>query len=215
MRLSYASIYDILRGVISEVNKMRESKEMQVGKAGEYVACADLIMKGLIAFPSEQGLPYDVLIDTGDRILRLQVKATGGPRVIPQRKKESHAYIFNIKRCGKGNKSRYSEKEIDVFALVALDSMQVGYVLASEMPENLSIRIDALEGSYYDEKGIQNHDFVKKLSASGLSMKEISEQSGVHYSAVSRMLKNGYKPFKSSARYMSELQKTKEWFCNV
>ena len=38
---------------------IRDSKQLQIGKAGEYLVCADLIMKGFIAFPSEQGLPYD------------------------------------------------------------------------------------------------------------------------------------------------------------
>ena len=36
---------------------IRDSKQLQIGKAGEYLVCADLIMKGFIAFPSEQGLP--------------------------------------------------------------------------------------------------------------------------------------------------------------
>ena len=67
---------------------MRRSNELQIGKAGEYIVCADLIMKGLIAFPSEQGLPYDVVIDTGKKILRCQVKTTERARVIPQREKK-------------------------------------------------------------------------------------------------------------------------------
>ena len=44
---------------------MRVSSELQTGKEGEYLVCADLILKGLIAFPSEQGLPYDVVVDAG------------------------------------------------------------------------------------------------------------------------------------------------------
>jgi len=35
--------------------------DMQVGKAGEYLVCADLISKGYVAYLSEQGLPYDVV----------------------------------------------------------------------------------------------------------------------------------------------------------
>ena len=38
---------------------IRDSKQLQIGKAGEYLVCADLIMKGFIAFPSEQGLSFD------------------------------------------------------------------------------------------------------------------------------------------------------------
>ncbi len=35
--------------------------ELAVGKAGEYLVCADLILRGHVAFPSEQGLPYDIV----------------------------------------------------------------------------------------------------------------------------------------------------------
>ena len=53
---------------------IRDPKQLQIGKAGEYLVCADLIMKGFIAFPSEQGLPYDVLVDNGEKLLKVQVK---------------------------------------------------------------------------------------------------------------------------------------------
>ena len=62
---------------------IRDSKQLQIGKAGEYLVCADLIMKGFIAFPSEQGLPYDVLLDTGEKLLKVQVKTTEKPRKVP------------------------------------------------------------------------------------------------------------------------------------
>jgi hypothetical protein len=35
--------------------------DLQLGKAGEYLVCADLILKGHIAFPSEQGLSFEVV----------------------------------------------------------------------------------------------------------------------------------------------------------
>ena len=133
---------------------MRTSKEMQTGKAGEYLVCADLILKGFVAFPSEQGLPYDVLLDTGNKLLKVQVKTTSGARKVPQRNKETNAYIFNVKRNGNGHKGRYKDGEIDLFALVCLDVMKVVYLLVDDMPETINIRVDALKGSYYDEDGI-------------------------------------------------------------
>ena len=77
---------------------IRDSKQLQIGKAGEYLVCADLILKGFIAFPSEQGLPYDVLLDTGEKLLRVQVKTTERPRLVKQRNTPIPAYIFSIKR---------------------------------------------------------------------------------------------------------------------
>ena len=108
---------------------MRISNELQKGKAGEYLVRADLILKGFVAFPSEQGLPYDVLLDTGNKLLRVQVKTTDGVRSIPQRNKESKAYIFNIKTHGR-HRDKINE-DCDLFALVCLDTMKIGYITVS------------------------------------------------------------------------------------
>ena len=78
---------------------IRKSNMLQIGKAGEYLVCADLILKGYIAFLSEQGLPYDVLLDNGNKLVKIQVKTTQSYKSIPQRNIDSKAYIFNIKRC--------------------------------------------------------------------------------------------------------------------
>lgn len=194
---------------------MRTSKELQTGKAGEYLVCADLILKGFVAFPSEQGLPYDVLLDTGEKIIRIQVKTTSGPRVIPQRSTDTKAYIFNVKRCGKGNANRYGINEIDVFALVCLDTRMIGYIKTDDMPDTINYRVDSLVGSYYDEKGIQDYKIVSTMFAGGASRHEISEKTGLAYATVSRMLQAGYQPHKTEARYFSEIQRSAEWFSQI
>ena len=194
---------------------MRKSNEMQIGKAGEYLTCADLVMKGLIAFPSEQGLPYDLLIDTGDKLLKCQVKTTLKPRVIPQRSKETLAYSFCIKRHGKNNTKRYSLKEIDVFALVELETKQVIYLKNEEMPTTINFRVDSLRGTYYDEKGIRDFrklcDLLRKHGGN-VKMNFLAKELNLHVSQVSRMLKDDFEPFKSKAKYFSEFKKNKEWF---
>ena len=119
---------------------IRDSKQLQIGKAGEYLVCADLIMKGFIAFPSEQGLPYDVLLDNGDKLLKVQVKTTEKQRLITQeRANPIPVYSFNIKRAGNGGKTRYGLNEIDLFALVCLDTMSIGYLKNNEMPTTINI----------------------------------------------------------------------------
>jgi hypothetical protein len=189
---------------------MRTSKELQTGKAGEYLVCADLILKGFVAFPSEQGLPYDVLLDTGSRLFRVQVKTTTGPRVVPQRAGNSTAYIFNVKRAGKRGKQRHENNDLDVFALVCLDTRKVGYLLNGDMPDTLNIRVDALRGSYYDEKGIS--DFAKVQELKHFPRPQIAQATGLHISAVYRMLQDGYKPHETGARYFSNFERDAEWF---
>lgn len=52
------------------------SNELQMGKAGEHLVCADLILQGYNAFMADQGLPYDVVVDTDGKIHKVQVKST-------------------------------------------------------------------------------------------------------------------------------------------
>lgn len=191
---------------------MRTSNELQIGKAGEYLVCADLIMKGLVAFPSEQGLPYDVLIDTGERLLRCQVKTAEKPRKTPQRKSDYSVYIYNIKRHGKNNKSRYTDKEIDVFALVALDCRMVSYLENSDMPSTINLRVDALKGSYYDEKGIKDYAKISELIADGKTQSEAARIIGIAAATVNKMCKKDYFPHVTKAKYFSDLLKDKSWF---
>ena len=190
---------------------MRLSKELQIGKAGEYLVCADLILKGFVAFPSEQGLPYDVLLDNGKKLIRVQVKTTSGTRKVQQRAVESQAYIFNIKKHGKNNIQKYADNEIDLFALVCLDVMKVGYLKTKDMPETINIRADHLRGTHYDEKGID--DYKKVLALNGtMNQLQIAKEVGISNSTVSRMLKDNYKPFETNARYFSDFIREREWF---
>lgn len=194
---------------------MRLSNELQIGKAGEYLVCADLIMKGLVAFPSEQGLPYDVLVDNGKRLLKVQVKTTTAPRIVPQRAKDSYAYIFTIKRHGKRNTQIYDDGEVDIFALVCLDTRLVGYLRNEEMPTTVNFRVDSLRGTYYDEKGIQDYEKAVELSKTISNQSEIARQMNIHVSQVNRMLMPGYVPFQTNARYFSDIIRDAEWFYSI
>lgn len=194
---------------------IRDSKQLQIGKAGEYLVCADLILKGFIAFPSEQGLPYDVLLDTGEKLLKVQVKTTEKARLIQQRNKPTLAYIFSIKRAGANGKTRYQEKEIDLFALVCLDTMKIGYLTNKEMPTTINIRVDSLKGTYYDEKGIEDYGRVIELNKTGKTMTQMAKETNLHISQVSRMLNNDFVPFETKARYFSDFIKNKDWFYGI
>lgn len=193
----------------------RKSNELQIGKAGEYLACVDIITKGLIGYLSEQGLPYDVVIDNGKKLLKCQVKTTLEPRLIPQRNKNSYAYIFNIKRHGKNNKVFYHKNEVDLFILVCLDTRKVGYILNEDMPATINIRDDRLKGKYHDEKGIQDYKKVINLIKKGKRQCDIAKELNLHIAVVNRMCKKKYKPYKTKARYFSDFYKEKEWFLKI
>jgi hypothetical protein len=130
---------------------MEKISDLQIGKAGEYLVCSELIMKGFIAYPSEQGLPYDVVMDYNGKLLKLQVKTTRGLRNVLQRKNPIKAYQFNIKRCGKKNKQLHTPESVDLFALVAIDTKQIGFMLNKNVKQTMAFRPDILKGTYKDE----------------------------------------------------------------
>ena len=192
-----------------------KSKDLEIGLAGEYIACADLLIKGLTAYPTEQGLPYDLVIDNGKRLLKCQVKTTSKPRIIPQRNTETKAYIFNIKRHGKNNKTRYTKNDVDVFALVELETRSVVYLKNKDMPDTINIRIDRLKGSYYDEIGIEDYNNAIELFKTISNKSEIARILNKQVASINRYLSPDYKPFKTKARYWSDLTKSKEWFYGI
>lgn len=191
---------------------IRQSKELQIGKAGEYLVCADLILKGFVSFPSEQGLPYDVLLDTGYKLLKVQVKTTQTYRVVPQRNRETKCYVFQIKRAGSNGTTRYLETEIDLFALVCLDTMKVGYIKNSDMPSTINIRVDKFKGQYYDEKGIADFQLVNEMYKTLKNQSEISRITGLAQATVNRYLQPNHQVYKSDAKYFNDLIRPKEWF---
>jgi hypothetical protein len=191
---------------------MRISKELQIGKAGEYLVCADLVMKGFVAYPSEQGLPYDVVLDTGKKIIRVQVKTCEKPRIMPQRAKDTLVYQFAIKMHGKHRNKMYGDDEVDIFALATLDTRSVGYVKGKDMKSTTNFRVDSLRESYYDEKGVKDYEKVIELHKTIESPSEIGRIVGISATMVCRMLKEDYKPYVTSAKYFSDIFREKEWF---
>lgn len=114
--------------------------DLAAGMAAEHLVCADMLLRGLRAFRAEQVCAYDVAVDLGARILRLQVKGTRGPRAIPQRVGHRPAYMWQVRRAGKAGARVYGAGEFDMLALVALDTRQIAYMPPSRMLQTIHIR---------------------------------------------------------------------------
>lgn len=188
---------------------------LHIGKAGEYLVCADLILKGFTCYPSEQGLPYDVVLDNGNKLIKVQVKTTKGITYLNQRKNLTGNYLFDVKTHGNRNSNRYKKYDVDIFALVCLDIMKIGYITFKDARKTLIFRADELRGQYYDEKGIKDYERVMDLYKTIKNQSEISRRLGINGSTVNRMVKNGYIPYKSKARYFSDIIRGYEWFNKI
>jgi hypothetical protein len=113
--------------------------DLALGVAGEHLVCADLLLKGYNAFLTDQNCPYDVAVEVNGSLIRVQVKTTRTVRPIPQRKAHTPAYLFHIRRCGKGGRRSYDESDLDVMALVALDVREIAYLKLSEAKQTVHL----------------------------------------------------------------------------
>lgn len=118
--------------------------DLQIGIAGEHLVCADLIIKGYKAYLSDQGLPYDVLLDINGKLFKIQVKTTSKYRSVPQRKTHTPAYLFWIKRKGRNGKRVYKNSDYDFMALVALDKKIIGYLPFNNVKATMHINEEKL-----------------------------------------------------------------------
>jgi hypothetical protein len=167
---------------------MKKIDDLSIGVAGEHLVCADLITQGYTAFLSDQGLPYDVVADIDGKLTKIQVKTTRQCKEVPQRKEHTPAYLFHIKRCGKGGRKTRTASDVDMFALVALDTKQVGYVRSSLIVSTLIVRSDIHRGKYRNEVEKARKDGVIDLSNAGISNIEISKIVGMDLSTVGKIL---------------------------
>lgn len=123
-------------------NQRREdglSTSLQIAKAAEHLACAELILQGWNAFLADAGLPYDLLADRGDgRFFRIQVKATCG--MMPERqfardgvvRTIQPVYRFALRRSRTGQR-RITLDACDFLALVAIDIRAVAWLPVSSL----------------------------------------------------------------------------------
>lgn len=117
-------------------------EDLELGKAAEYLVCADLILGGYRAFLSDQGLPYDVLVEVAQRIVRIQVKATRAPKNPQPTSRRSVGYFFNLRRAGKAGRRQYAAGDFDLDALVAMDRWAIAYLTPAECRfQTISLRV--------------------------------------------------------------------------
>lgn len=131
---------------------MQENKnaELMVGKAGEYLAMADLLLQGIECSQTSQGTNYDIIADIGGRLIKIQVKTTRKSKLLHQR---AHPiYFFHIKRAGKNGIRRYRVGDFDCYALVALDIKKVFY-MPFDLTKSTSICLRDREFDYSGNRG--------------------------------------------------------------
>ena len=135
--------------------------DLAAGTAAEHLVCADLLLDGWRAFLADQNCPYDVAVEIGGRLIRVQVKATRQQRAIPQRAAHVPAYTWHVRRAGKRGQRTYAADEFDLLALVALDIRRIAYLPPSEHRQTVHIRPPGAPGG----KHFDDYPFRRALEA--------------------------------------------------
>ena len=135
---------------------MAISRELNMGRAGEYFVLADLLLKGYQAFDSGQGANYDLIMENKNgKLLKIQVKTTEKIKHWgAETRKKSASYHFFTKRCGKNGVKQYQNGDFDLYALVMLDIKQIAYLPFSEVHKNSISLLDKNASNFAKQKSL-------------------------------------------------------------
>jgi len=177
-----------------------------VGTIGEYITCIDLLAYGYVAYPAGEYLPYDIVLDLKNTLLKVQVKTTKTAVNIKTSSGTFPYYRFGVK-CGKRNKKVYDN--IDIFAFVALDTMEVGYLHISELKQCLLFRTLTYKGTYPEEMLNTRIAELINLKSKGLpaeKLYKIFTKEAVKPGTVTKILKSGVEAHRQKCgKYLSEI----------
>lgn len=102
---------------------------LTVGKAAEHLVCFDLLSQGLTAYLTDQGIKYDIVLETVNELFRVQVKSTQILRNVNSKNRGYRgAYNFNVRRVGKKGNQRLGRNDCGIVAMVALDGPCIAYL---------------------------------------------------------------------------------------
>lgn len=132
------------------------SKELNMGRAGEYLVLADLLLKGYQAFDSGQGANYDLIMeDLNGKLIKIQVKTTEKIKEWGDNtKKKSCSYFFCTKRCGKNGLKQYQKGDFDLYALVMLDIRKIAYIPFNGIHKNSITLLDKNNANFAKQKSL-------------------------------------------------------------
>lgn len=103
------------------------------GKAAEHLVCADLLLQGYNTFLAGESLPYDLVVEVDNALLRLQVKSTLKMYKVHRKACTRLAYIFRVGRQRPNGTSTLTQKDCDIVALCALDIRKIAYLRVEDV----------------------------------------------------------------------------------
>jgi hypothetical protein len=134
--------------------------DQQQGLAGECLVAADLLKQGYNVHFAAAGSRTDLFAEAGGKLLRVQVKSCRKHRV--HQHGRGSVYKFQLANA---HMKLISTAEVDIVALVALDTNQIAY-LPAKICTQKSLKLWPTDStSKYQHKQISQFPFTKALEA--------------------------------------------------
>jgi len=111
---------------------------------------------------------------------------------------------------GKGGRKSYANDVIDMVALVAIDTREIGYVSISEAKQTMQFRSKSLQGQYRGEENQKAK--IKEMRQSGLSYGQIAKELNIDAGYAHRVVK-GKEEKAVFGRYLSDFTFEKALEC--
>ena len=126
---------------VKKYGAILQTDALELGKSAEHIVCADLMLAGYRTFLTDQGLPYDVVVDINGRLIRIQVKSTTKAKNANTKGRHANfVYVFHVRSRGRfGKGERLNKKHCDIIALVALDTRIVAYFAVDSVAQSVSL----------------------------------------------------------------------------
>lgn len=115
-----------------DINHTRKKYEydhhraLEIGKAGEHLVVADLLISGYNAFLTDKGNSHDIIFETKDGFKTIEVRSTLTSYTYKGKDFKKDMYIFHLKK-GRGSTKRF-KKIPDYLALCVISKNLIAYI---------------------------------------------------------------------------------------
>ncbi len=117
-----------------------------IGSAGEYLTMFEVYLAGHKAHAVGDQSKYDLIVDTGKKLIRTQVKST----TKPARAKEIQSFQYQIRRkVQKDYLDPYTLDDFELYAFACIPLRRVAFIPHTEITNTFKVTIRLEEHNFY------------------------------------------------------------------
>ncbi len=117
-----------------------------IGSAGEYLTMFEAYLAGYKAHAVGDQSKYDIIVDTGKKLLRTQVKST----TTPSKAKHIQSFRYQIRRkVAREYLDPYEINDFELYAFACIPLRRVAFIPHKDITNNFKVTIRLEEHNFY------------------------------------------------------------------